>query len=226
MPELNVRFGIVNSDSGEKAATWKVWTPPGKKDIYVAARELSGALKISLHESSNWHFAYDPQFFENRVPEAKRSERGRFIDKWPRPNPIAPGVTLALRIVTPWTALRLGKPFPEEIQSIEAPPSGMAREIGLFIVEPPTTVSGWPGKNKMNTLPVGNYEIEGGTGVWLTHWEIECPDFSGLSGKGHLFSGVNKSDIPPDLRAMVFGDHDDGSKVLYDLVGKYEVACA
>ena len=106
MAEQALRFGVCSKSERLRAATWKLWTPLGKADIYLAGRELAGAMKLSLHESDNWHFAYDPRFFEKRMPKDKRTDMGRFIDKWQRPSALAPGVTLALRIVTPWTALR------------------------------------------------------------------------------------------------------------------------
>src|SRR5262245_45167113 len=100
MPEQAIRFGVFDG-SGLRAATWKCWSNAGKEDIYVSCRELQGALKASLHESGGWHFAYDSKFFDESIRPEDKSEKGRFIDKWRAPPPIAPGIILALRIVTP-----------------------------------------------------------------------------------------------------------------------------
>jgi len=220
MAERALRFGVGSTTNALRAASWKIWSPPGKDDIYIAGRELRGAVKVSLHESSNWHLAYDPLFFEDKMPEDSRSDEGRFIEKWRRPRSITPGVTLALRIVTPWTALRAGQPG-RKIQLIDPPNEGRAREIGLLVIEPTTVITGWPGKEQ-GTQPIGCYDLVSGSSVWVVHWEIECPDFSSLgTSQAHLFRGVGREEISTDLRALVFGDHADGSKVIYDLAGSY-----
>lgn len=220
--EQCLRFCVASRGARLRAASWKLWTPAGKRDVYLAARELGGALKLSLHESGNWHFAYDGEFFEAKVPDAHRKPKGRFIDRWTKPAPLIPGTTLALRLVTPWTALRAGD-FPgSKILEVEPPAEGRAREIGIFLVEPPSAVSGWPGKNKMGTKLIGSYRMVGGSTIWAVHWETACPDFSGIDGRpATLFNGISRSDISSDLRAILYGDHEDGSKVVYDLAGTY-----
>jgi hypothetical protein len=178
-------------------------------------------VKLSIHESGHWHFAYDPTFFEAKVPEKSREPKGRFIKKWKRPAPLIPGVTLALRIVTPGSALTPGDPLPNKVRKITPPSEGLAREIYLFLVELPATVSEWPGKNSMGTELVGNYQISESDSIWAVHNEVPCPDLSQIpGGPVTLFKGVSESDISPSLRAVVLGGHEDGSKVLYDLVGK------
>ena len=90
MAEQAIRFSVC-SDNGFRASTWKCWTPSGKEDVYLTCRELGGMLKVSLHESGRWHFAYDQSFFERSVSETDRTERGRYIDSWLRPSPLAAG---------------------------------------------------------------------------------------------------------------------------------------
>ncbi len=154
-----IRFTVRNQ-GGQRAATWKCWSPPGKEDVYLTCREVSGALKASLHESGNWHIAYFEGFFEESVPEEHRTERGRFIDQWSRPKPIAPGITLAFRIITPWSSyLRPAiPPNPRDTSAIrslspEAPHrAGTRRDspgdlpIGIestYNVAPSQATSGW-----------------------------------------------------------------------------------
>ena len=69
MPEKSVRFCIADLKKNIRAASWKVWSPNNKNDVYIACRELKGAVKLSLHQSKQWHIAYDDNFFENKVPK-------------------------------------------------------------------------------------------------------------------------------------------------------------
>ena len=132
MADFAVRFTVRNQ-SGQRAATWKCWSQAGKEDVYLACRELGGALKTSLHESGRWHTAYFEGFFEGSVPEEHRTERGRFIDQWQRPEPIAPGVTLAYRIVTPWSSVTAPDEESGSLVSVPAPPEGRAIEFDVFL---------------------------------------------------------------------------------------------
>ena len=68
MPESAIRFTVRNQ-SGQRAATWKCWSPSGKEDVYVTCRDIHGALKVSLHETGRWHVAYFEGFFEESVLE-------------------------------------------------------------------------------------------------------------------------------------------------------------
>src|SRR5437879_3904528 len=102
MAQRVVRFGI-SDGAGHRAATWKLWTETSgnKSDIYLACRAL-GMLKASLHESGAWHIAYSKDSYEKDV-KGTGPAKDRFVEKWPRPSVIAPGLTLAFRIVTPWS---------------------------------------------------------------------------------------------------------------------------
>jgi hypothetical protein len=134
MADFAMRFTVRNQ-SGQRAATWKCWSQAGKEDVYLGCRELGGALKTSLHESGRWHTAYFEGFFEGSVPEEHRTERGRFIDQWQRPEPIAPGVTLAYRIVTPWSSVTAPDEESGSLVSVPAPPEGRAIEFDVFLLD-------------------------------------------------------------------------------------------
>src|SRR5688572_7046290 len=106
MGQRALRFGIREGD--RRAATWKLWTETsgGNSEVYLACRALGGPLKASLHQSGNWHIAYSQRTFEQRVQGTNPKFIDRFIEKWPRPPEMVPGVTLAFRIVTPWSAVK------------------------------------------------------------------------------------------------------------------------
>ncbi len=230
MPEQSIRFGI-SDEAGNRSATWKCWTPvgTGKDDIYLACRALGGALKASLHESGQWHIAYSNSFFDENVDDSRSKEKGRFIEKWPRPNEIAPGLTLAYRIVTPWSAVNTpydGSSF-KNMNWIPQASKGRATEIDIIITKPTTTVSGWPGKRSMNTQLVDSMNIDSGETVWIVHWEIEMPSLPNKKITPQYYKGKSKEDLlkGDNLRILVFGSEKDGSRTLYDCAVEINEKC-
>lgn len=220
MPERSIRFGVTDG-RGNRAATWKLWTQTGsgKSDVYLACRALGGTLKASLHESGNWHIAYTQRAFAKDVAGAIAQQSDRFMEKWPRPKHISDGVTLAYRIVTPYSAVT--SPISDsEAQIICIPnaPEPKATEIDIIITALTTSVTGWPGKRSLGTSLVGSFQRENGQIVWAVHWVIDMPDLSS-STKGNLefYKGRGPEDMESDnMRALVFGKEKDGSRVIYD----------
>ncbi len=222
MPEQAIRFGI-SDRAGYRAATLKLWTPSNQSDIYLVCRELRGELKSSLHKSGNWHVAYSQTTFEADVQGAIPSQEDRFIEKWPRPKPIAPGVTLAFRIVTPYSAVTsVIKELDKKVVWIPNCPPPHATEIDIIFVAPTTPITGWPGKSNMGTKLVGSYELTNGESVWVVYWVVNMPDLSPTSkGTNTFYKGRGEEDLKSsDLRAIVFGNELDGSRVIYDCTVK------
>jgi len=218
MPEQTIRFGI-SDGRRRRTATWRVWTPPGKADVYLACRALGGTLKASLHQLGSWHVAYSQKAFERDVEGAIPSKNDRFLQKWPWPRPIAAGVTLAFRIVTPCSAATSPMGAADR-KAIWLPncPSQRATEIDIMIISPTTPVSGWSGKNTMGTTPVGSYKLENGESVWVVYWVVDMPNLAtATQGTGRFYRGRSKEDLQSDtLRALVFGKEPDGSRVIDD----------
>ena len=220
MGERSIRFGITDG-SGRRAATWKCWTPSGvgKSDVYLSPRELGYALKASLHQTGNWHVAFSRQFLEENLNTFSDKPSGRFIEQWSRPQQIAPGVTLAFRIVTPHSAVSI--PFDVSLYKgiawIPAPPDNRAVEIDIIFTAPDTLVSGWPGKNSMNTQLIDSMSLSSGEKVWVVHRVTDMPNLGTLHGTSRYFKGKSKDDlIGAGLHIHVFGHEKDGSCVIYD----------
>lgn len=222
MPKKSIRFGVGSSESLH-SATWKLWTETsgGHSEIYLACRELGGELKASMHESGDWHVAFCESTYEERVEGAVPSLNNRFANKWPQPSEIAEGVTLAFRIVTPETAVSSHSEVknPNKIKWVPPPPETKAVEFYIVITTPQTKISKWPGKDSMGTELIGSFQLNNGNTVWAVSQIIDCPDFSKLGkGVGHLLKGKSRNDLinSDNLRALVFGDNPDGSRVIYD----------
>jgi hypothetical protein len=221
MGQRALRFGI-HDDAGRRAATWKLWTETsaGRSEAYLTCRSLGGTLKTSLHESGKWHIAYSQRTFEEYVKGAIPKFEDRYIEKWPRPSDIAPGITLAFRIVTPWSAVTTpvkGGRF-KGVTWLPKAPESKAIEIDVLITKPTTQVTGWPGKRSMGTSLIGSFPLENGETIWAVYLIVDMPDLSSLAGgTGIFFKGRNKKDLKGEgLRLLVFGTQSDGSRVMYD----------
>ena len=217
MAKREFRFGIRNN-AGLRAATWKIWaeTSIDRSEVYLANRALGGTLKASLHDSGNWHFAYSPDAYGKLLEGVPGALKDRFIEKWPRPQDIAPGFTVAFRIVTPWSAATspIDNSRTKSLIWIPNAPEQKATEISIIFTKGTMTpVSGWPGKQTMGTSLVGSFLLENHTTVWAVYCRIDMPIFEHLSGKYPFkyFKGRSRNDLQGNgLRMMMFGDKPDG----------------
>jgi hypothetical protein len=224
MPEIVLRFGISNG-AGLRAATWKVWTvnTDGKFDVYLACRALGSALKASLHQSGQWHIAYSKETFENQVQGAIPQHDKRFMETWPRPAEIAPGITLAYLIVTPSAAVSSaidGKD--KNITWIPNSAEGMATEIAILITKPEVKCDAgdWPAKKTMGMQLIGSFVLANGETVWAVWRHMKQPEFKmAKPGVGQFYKGKSQEDLKgADLRAIAFGENEGGHRVMYDTI--------
>lgn len=214
-----MRFGIADR-SGRRASTWRCWTHigVGKCDVYLTCRSLGGALKASLHQSGAWHIAYSETFLVENPDAFVDRPRGRFIDEWPRPSEISPGVVLAFRIITPNSAINIPTAsLNENIAWIPAPSQDRAVEIDILITSPHALLSSWPGKNSMNTKLVDSILLDSGYRIWVVYRVIDCPNFENIQGTPRYFKGRSKDDLTGEgLRIIAFMHEKDGSRVILD----------
>ena len=220
MSRKELRFGIFNERKGLRAATWKLWTLKSKSDIYLTCRQLGGDIKLSFHESGSWHFGFSKEGFEKRFDIEESLNKSRHVDIWKRPMPIVDGVTLALRIITPFSAVTAPIELTDKnIIRIPNCSDGFATEVDLLITSYTEDLDSWPGKNKMGTKLVGSYAIEKTERVWVVYWETPLPNLSSPNSNSiQFFKGKQKSDLleSGNLKAIAFADAEDGSKIIID----------
>lgn len=223
MPEIALRFGVSNGE-GFRGATWRLWTVTtgGKFDVYLACRALGATLKASLHQSGQWHIAYSAETFENQVKGAIQQHCNRFIETWPRPPEIAPGLTLAYVIVTPSSAVTvpIDPAKDKKITWIPNPAAPEATEIAIFIAKPGTNFEpgDWPAKHSMGTTLIGSFPLANGETVWAVWRYIPLPNFETAGpGIGQFYKGNDENDLKDaDLRTIAFGEYENGIRVMYD----------
>jgi len=213
----HLRFGIRNG--ALRAATWNISSPDSTSDIYISCRELKGFIKVSLHETGSWHLGYSDKAFDKYFKSDESSEKDKYIEIWPRPNVIAEGMTLAFRIVTPYSAT--STPVEDTLKDIIWIPNcaiGYATEIDIFITRLRDDPQNWPGKNRMATKLVGSYNLQSNETVSVVYWQIPIPHLSPIANKPFNFlKGASERDLKNrNLRAIVFADEKDGSRTIFD----------
>jgi len=228
MAEKSIRFSIWDGNK-LRAATWKLMvSPPDSLEIYLINRSLGGDLKISMHESGQWHWSYTMETFKDKLQDVSGSLDSRFIDTWQRPEETSTGVTVAQRILTPHSAVSIpiSKKERRKIDSwIPNAPEQMATDIYIIITDHyKKDDTGWPGKNGMNTSLIGKLELINGGAVWAVSKIVDMPKMGKQSLNFKFFKGKSKEDIvnAESPRFLGFLDHPDGSKVLFD--GKVNVS--
>jgi len=222
MASNEIRFGI-GDPNHKHSMSWKLWSDnsPNKSELYITQRKLGGIMKVSFHQSGSWHISFSKSTYLNFVKGAIPTFNDRFIKKWERPEEIAPGITLALRIIIPNSSLNSNSQIkkPSKVKWINPPEKEKAIEVYIFITTESTIVSNWPGKNGMGTEYIGSFQMNNGETVWAVYKIIETPTISNLDkGKGYPFKGKTFKDLEKanSLKAIFFADHNDGSKIIYE----------
>lgn len=222
MPERSIRFAVGDGTSC-RAQIWKCWTPGSdKRDVYLAARSLGYAFKVSLHESGKWHIGFGRDFLaENGSHEEWPS---RIVASWERPREVAPGVTLAFRIITPASSACMpvvdtvvGKKEIAWHPPVELP---SAVEFDLVMTAPSTVVSGWPGRRSMDTKLMGKFVLVDRSTVWVVARETPMVFPSMPAGRPRYFQGRSREDFNgAGLRGLALKREADGSRTYLDLAG-------
>ncbi|MCC6290823.1 hypothetical protein IT398_02055 [Candidatus Nomurabacteria bacterium] len=214
----SLRFGIVD-DSGLRAATWnlryQVSNKTGLPEVYLLCRELRGDIHASMHPSGKWHVAYPEEVFARNIKDISPEGTDRFIQKWIRPKEIKPGITLAFRIITPFSAVKTKIAEDEkEFFRIAKAPNGKATNIMILFVSPDANLYTIKGSEV-----IGRVLLNNGEKVIAIHEVIDIvPPFTEKHrASPRYLKGKSKSDLSgPDLKAIIFGDASDGSRVIWD----------
>lgn len=219
MTEQSLRFVV--SDDEHRAASWKIWTRSGqgKHDVYLACRSLGCILKASLHESDSWHVGFLRSFLSQELDADHPKQADPYIERWPRPPEIGPGVTLAYRILVPTSAVNIpiSDSLPDSTIRILAAPKGKAVEIAVIFTAPDTKITDWPTRQSMNTELVGKLDLENAETVWVVHRTDDVPPLPAETRNATWFKSGREVGMSEDnIRGIIFGSHEDGSRFMIE----------
>jgi hypothetical protein len=162
-PELapggTLRFGVEDPATGLRSAQYRAWSTKTTDDVYVAGRDAGGWIKVSLHQSGQWQHG----FTRNAENDGWVSDPGasRHFQRWPRPPELAPGITLALRILVPTSQLRPGPASRSKDRpscTVPPPPNAPAVSFDLYLVAADAPVVQF-----QQAAPVGSLRLPSGT---------------------------------------------------------------
>jgi hypothetical protein len=217
MPAKVLRFGVRGREQGH-ATAWKLWTE-GTHDVYLACCALGGRLKAGLHESGRWEVAFSRGTLDADPPGAIPDRQDGLLDTCVQPPEMAPGVRLAVRILTPSSSARLPIDHSQErVAWIPGAPLGRATEIDIVFTPARMRVVRWPGARSRGTSLIGRLVRPDGAWVWAVHRVVALPGQSSIAaGLGQFFKGRSKAEAKAEARReLVFETEPDGSRVIYD----------
>jgi len=170
-PGGTVRFCVGDPD-GDRSASWRVWAPHNKSDVYLAVRDLAGEQKFSLHESGDWR----QQFVSGDRAKAHGRDN-RIIDQWQQPNEIGEsrltlGFTIRVRSqdLAPYPGR--GRQ-PKDAVWLPAAPEGKATIVHIVI-------------SRLQDLPIA------------LNGMVPFQAFSLLDGRAVMLT-VGIDDVPPEM---------------------------
>ena len=103
---MEARFAL-GSPMGPRSAVWKVWrhTNRRKADVFLAARSLASAVKISFHESGEVRDAFTSEFqVQRRTQDPTAAQRERLV--WTRASYAESGIARLYQVCIPHSELR------------------------------------------------------------------------------------------------------------------------
>lgn len=223
MPQLQIRFGVADTD-GRRSATWvcTTRTGQGKTDVYLACRNLGGAAKLSLHQSGEWRFAFAKEQFEALFDE-ETIPPSRLIASWFKPPETLKGITRACTIFVPAAAVWTESAKEDDVIWLPAPTQGLTKEITLLMIEPGAILPAWLTEN-VEVQTVGVLTLDNGGFAWLVHRDVSAPPPTmPTQVVPKFFRGKSESDLKTgQLRGLIVGDASDGSIALYDAAVRVE----
>lgn len=212
-----VRFAV--GSHTRRSSVWRVWSNNKSSDVYVAVRNIAGVQKFSLHESGQWHMAYN-------TPEAAEQWGGkadRFMDTWSRPDHGITGWTKALAVKVPHGSLSdlPDEPADDAVLWLPEAPEGKAAVVGIAVV---AANQGWV---EMRGRPVAAYRLVNGEAVVLVYEIEDMTDAIRTS----LADAMTEIPIAPDQvasisdwmseavapRTGIFGHDADDVRVVWDV---------
>jgi hypothetical protein len=126
----------VGDRDGAHASVWRIWANRNHSDVYIAARDIAGVQKWSLHESGDWRH----QWVTSQYALHLTNSDDRIIDQWPEPAQFEDiGWTRAFSILARFQDLvdyGDGNELPEDIIWLPAPAEKHATVIHVVIARP------------------------------------------------------------------------------------------
>jgi hypothetical protein len=177
MPKIDnfVERVAVGNSQGPQSAVFRIWSPPGKSDVYAGVREIAGEIKISLHETGECNAGLTTQFAVQEAPAVAAIGGSRHQSQWTRHTHVGSRVVTPLQFAIPATELMLWRVQPivtEKLTWLEPPVQGRSVIISCLFTGQSFADDEWPGRRNGTHL-LGTKLLPNGEKFWLV-WQ-DCP---------------------------------------------------
>ena len=98
------------------SAVFRIWSPPGKSDVYANVREITREIKISLHESGKCNAGLTNEFSRQEESAVTAIGGSRHQSQWTRQTHVGSRVVTPLKFVIPVSELRTWRVEPVETE--------------------------------------------------------------------------------------------------------------
>jgi hypothetical protein len=217
---------------GPQSAVFRIWSPPGKSDVYAAVRDIAGDIKISLHETGKCNAGLTIQFSRREMAAVTAMGGSRHQSQWIRQTHVGSLIVTPLQFVIPDSELSIWRDKPivtEKVTWLEPPGHGRSLVSSCIFSGQSLPDYEWPGRHN-GTNFLGTKLLPNGEKFWLI-WQnyptgpIEQQILS--ESKAHMkrqrpvrFSNIN-DDTPPAPRSMIFKEYPkDQLLVILDAAAK------
>jgi hypothetical protein len=173
-----VRFVVVDPVTGRHSGVWRVWTH--NRDVYIAASDLGGILKVSLHPGA-YRIAYTDEHWATGDLPNNAPGPGRQIMSY-QPSKIIDGVEYAWRLAFQPNALLNCGLLSNDVADIIAPGSEHIVQVDIWICEAGVT------KQPRRPIDPSPLHLADGRHVWVGY-----ETYRAKSGTAH---DVTRRDFP------------------------------
>jgi uncharacterized protein YndB with AHSA1/START domain len=186
-------------------STWRVWQSGSADDLYVGTRGTAGEIKVSLHASGDFRYAFTQPHVES--DRALVTPDQRVIERW-RPLAVQPGVRLAFSMRQPWFAATMTDPLKAKVTLVPSASEGNQRVLSVVMVHAgirPVATAPAGG------MPIGPVPLPSGATAWVVVGEapIPAPALADMNAKGAV-RVAGGGDPLTGVRVFLLGADDAG----------------
>ena len=165
--------GLPLARPGEPAsATFRIWSPDEKSDVYAGVRDILGKIKISLHASGKCYAGLVREFADRNNNAVALIGGSRHQSMWTRSMHTGNQIVVPLQFVIPESELCYRPPVDIDTVWIDPPDVSHSIIISCIFSGQSLQDANWPGRAN-GTNFVGSKHLPNEEKLWLI-WQ-NCP---------------------------------------------------
>lgn len=151
--------------------TWRIWHSGPRDDLYVGCRRTASEMKVSLHASGDFRFAFTDKHVESDHAVVTKDKRV-LGDRW-RPVEAKPGLWRTLSLRAPWFALTLDDPLASNVTLAPTPPEGSEKVLAVVVARAGIE---FVDRAAPDGRALGPVRMPSGATAWVVVREMPIPD--------------------------------------------------